>query len=105
MLGSVVAHQVQIGVGEVGLETNSLWHPDFFQQVQNVFPRVHTCPADFAFGCQSFAMVLGDFCGGFVRYWQFFGRVGFRILAPLIVTPNSRPNQSESHHTFGLRAR
>ena len=63
MLRCVVSHQVQVSVREVRLETERLRHANLFEQVQHVFPAVHTCPADFTFGRETFAAVRSDFCG------------------------------------------
>ena len=61
MLRGVVAEQVEIGVGHVGLEADRLGHVDGFEQIDHVAPGVHAGPANFAFGGQAFAVIAGDF--------------------------------------------
>ena len=83
MFGCVVAHQVEIGVRQVGLEAERLRHADFFQQVEHVLPAVHAGPADLTFGGQAFAMVGCDL-GCFAESVGDLGRVGFGIGPPFL---------------------
>ena len=59
----VGAERVEVGVGHVGLEADDLRHADGFEEIHHVFPRVHAAPANFTFGGEALAVVLGDFAG------------------------------------------
>ena len=50
VFGCVVTQKVEVGVCQVGLEAEGLWHPDPFENIEHVFPGVHSGPADFSFG-------------------------------------------------------
>ena len=69
-------------MGQVGLEAERLGHADLFEQVEHVLPRVHAGPADFAFGGEALAVVLGDL-GRFAEGLGDLLGVALRILAPL----------------------
>ena len=59
----VVAQHVEQRVGHVGLEAERLGPIDHFQQLHHPLPTVHAAPADFAFGGQPLAEILGDVAG------------------------------------------
>ena len=88
MLRRVVAQQVQIGVSQVGLKAERFGHVDRFQQIEHVLPRVHAGPADFAFGGEPFAVVVGDL-GGFAERLGDLLRVRLADLRATWSTPNS----------------
>ena len=81
--GFVVTHQVEVGVGEVGLEAEGLRHADAFEGVEHRLPRVHASPADFAFRGDAFAMAFGDL-RGLLEGVDDAGRISLRVLAPLL---------------------
>ena len=60
MLRGVVAQRVEVGVGEVGLEAESVLVTYAFEDVEHVLPGVHAGPADLAFGGEALAVILGD---------------------------------------------
>ena len=83
VLGGVVAQQVEIGVGEVGLEAERFGHADGFEQVEHVLPTVHAGPADFALGGEAFAVVGGD-AGGLAEGVGDLLGVGGGVVPPLV---------------------
>ena len=56
MLRCIVAHQIQVGVGLICLETNRSWHINLLQQVNHILPGMHPGPADFPFSSEAFAI-------------------------------------------------
>ena len=56
----VVAQQVEQRVGHVGLKAERLGPVDHFQKLHHPPPTVHAAPADFSFGGQPLAEILGD---------------------------------------------
>ncbi len=85
MFGGVVTEQVEIGVGQVGLESEGFGHTDSFEDIEHISPGVHTGPADFAFGGESLSVVFGDI-GGFLERIDDAGGVGFGIGSPFFDT-------------------
>ena len=57
----VVAHEVEVGVGEVSLKSHDARHRGGFEGVHRGFPRVESAPADFSFRCDALAVLFGDF--------------------------------------------
>ena len=47
-------------MSKVSLETKGFRHTNAFQQVQNIFPTVHSSPANLALNCKAFAMIRSD---------------------------------------------
>ena len=62
-LGGVVAHEVEIGVGEIRLETDDAGHGGGLQSVHCGFPRVEAAPAYFTFRRDALTELLGDLSG------------------------------------------
>ena len=78
----VVAHQIEIGVGEVGLETDDFRHASRFESVEHGLPRVQATPTDFTFGGKALAVLLGDFSGFAEGLGDLF-RVADGVLRPI----------------------
>ncbi|EMI17305.1 hypothetical protein RMSM_05777 [Rhodopirellula maiorica SM1] len=70
---------------QVGLESERFRHPNGFEQIEDVFPAVHSGPADFAFGRQTLAVIGRDLGSFFERVGNFL-RVGLRVFTPLFDT-------------------
>ena len=83
VFGGVVAEGVEVGVGEVGLEAERFGHADAFEDIEHILPAVHTGPAYFAFGGETFAVIGGDL-GGFFEGGNDGAGVGCGIFAPFL---------------------
>ena len=81
-LGGVVAHEVEVGVGQVGLEAEGLGLADAFEGIKHRFPGMHACPADFTFGGDALAVVGGDL-RSLLKSVDDAGGVRLFIFAPL----------------------
>lgn len=60
VLRRIVAEGVEVGMSKVALEAKRPWHTDALKDVKHVFPRMHTSPADFSFGSETFTVISGD---------------------------------------------
>ncbi len=60
VLGGIVAEEIEIGVGKVGLEADGFGEADGFEEVEGVFPGMDAAPADFAFHGEAFTIVGCD---------------------------------------------
>ena len=49
VLWRIVAEQIEVTMGKVRLEANPARLTNQLQEIEHVFPRVHTTPADFTF--------------------------------------------------------
>ena len=104
MFRRVVAEQVEIGVGEIGLEAERLRHANLFEKVENILPGMHPGPADLTFGSKPLAVVVGDLR----RLAKGLGnlrRIGLRILPPLVDAKFRRvdPDHAILPHTVLLK--
>ena len=89
MFRRIVTHQVQVGVGHIGLKAQRLRHADGFQEIEHVLPIVHAGPADLALGGQAFAVVGGDL-GRFAERLGDLRGVRLGVFAPFFDTELGR---------------
>ena len=82
MLGGVVAEEVEVGVGEVGLEADGFGEADGFEEVERVLPGMDGSPADFAFHGEALSVVGCD-GGGALDGVGRKGGVGGGVLGPI----------------------
>ena len=72
-------------MGKVRLEANPAGQTDHFQQIEHVFPRVHTTPADFTFHHQYFVKISSNLCTLLECLGDELGSF-HRVLSPLLHT-------------------
>jgi len=84
----VVAEEIEVGVGEVGLEADRFGHPGGLEGVEHVLPGVHAAPADFAFGGDALPMIDGDFAGALEGVGDKLGVAG-GVFGPVVGAPGS----------------
>jgi hypothetical protein len=83
ILGCVVSKEIEISVGQVGLEPEGFGHTDPFEDIEHIAPAVHPRPADLTFGGEALPVVLCNFRCELKRLDDPRG-VGFGIRSPLV---------------------
>lgn len=77
----VVAEEVEVSVSQIGLEAEGFGHGDFFEEVEHIAPAMHTGPADFSFGGETFTVIGSDLGGEFEGFGD-AGGVGLFVGTP-----------------------